>query len=232
MDDDVMTTGLPSVAVAVHGDPAGDHVVSILQDGTVDHMPVGGHIGNAIAAHGLLARVISLFRLAAGVTAANAAAAAPITDSEFEEVEPVSRTATDEADLAAATAASPPMGGLGRYQSIKKVCAGVITEVVLAGCYVQDADGTAVLRPFLPNMTARFQPQVGDYWVVYDDGYQALSPAKAFEEGYVLVAVPEPVSPMPPAAPTKGAGSATDPAEPAATPGQGAAGDEKAADAG
>lgn len=125
MDDDVMTTGLPSVAVAVHGDPAGDHVVSILQDGKSEQMRVGGHIGNAIAAHGLLARVIDLFRLAGGVTAANAAAAAPVADDD---------------------------------QSLE--------------------------------------------------------------------------IPMPPAAPTEGAGSATDPAEPAATPGQGAAGDEKAADAG
>ena len=27
-------------------------------------------------------------------------------------------------------------------------------------------------------------PQLGGYYVVYDDGYSSFSPAKAFEEGY------------------------------------------------
>ena len=30
----------------------------------------------------------------------------------------------------------------------------------------------------------RHKPQVGGYFVVYDDGYRSWSPAKAFEEGY------------------------------------------------
>lgn len=30
----------------------------------------------------------------------------------------------------------------------------------------------------------RHKPQVGGYYVVYDDGYKSFSPAKAFEEGY------------------------------------------------
>jgi hypothetical protein len=34
------------------------------------------------------------------------------------------------------------------------------------------------------DLTARGTPQVGDYFVQYDDGYQSWSPAKAFEEGY------------------------------------------------
>ena len=29
-------------------------------------------------------------------------------------------------------------------------------------------------------------PQPGGYYVVYDDGYESYSPAKAFEEGYTL----------------------------------------------
>ena len=33
-------------------------------------------------------------------------------------------------------------------------------------------------------------PQVGGYYVQYDDGYSSYSPAKAFEEGYVPVGVP------------------------------------------
>jgi len=27
----------------------------------------------------------------------------------------------------------------------------------------------------------------GDYYVVYEDGYKSISPAKAFEEGYTLI---------------------------------------------
>lgn len=30
----------------------------------------------------------------------------------------------------------------------------------------------------------KHNPQAGGYYVVYDDGYQSFSPAKAFEEGY------------------------------------------------
>jgi hypothetical protein len=30
-------------------------------------------------------------------------------------------------------------------------------------------------------------PQAGGYFVLYDDGYEAFSPAKAFEEGYSLI---------------------------------------------
>lgn len=34
------------------------------------------------------------------------------------------------------------------------------------------------------NMFARYTPVPGDYYIVYDDGYKSISPAKAFEEGY------------------------------------------------
>ncbi len=33
----------------------------------------------------------------------------------------------------------------------------------------------------------RHSPQVGGYYVVYADGYESYSPAKAFEEGYTLI---------------------------------------------
>ncbi len=33
----------------------------------------------------------------------------------------------------------------------------------------------------------KHKPQVGGYYVVYDDGYQSWSPAKAFEEGYTKI---------------------------------------------
>lgn len=34
---------------------------------------------------------------------------------------------------------------------------------------------------------AKHKPEVGGYYVVYDDGYKSFSPAKAFEEGYTRV---------------------------------------------
>jgi hypothetical protein len=55
--------------------------------------------------------------------------------------------------------------------------------------------GGAVLVPSdprLPNITvdqaylAKHEPAVGGYFVLYDDGYQSFSPAKAFEDGYTL----------------------------------------------
>jgi hypothetical protein len=35
---------------------------------------------------------------------------------------------------------------------------------------------------------AKHKPEVGGYFVEYVDGYQSFSPAKAFEEGYALIA--------------------------------------------
>lgn len=33
----------------------------------------------------------------------------------------------------------------------------------------------------------KHKPAVGGYYVVYDDGYQSWSPAKAFEDGYARI---------------------------------------------
>jgi len=77
-----------------------------------------------------------------------------------------------------------PNKGLEQFQSVKTVRAGRITEVVPSGCYVLEADGTKVLRTFSPGMTARFAPAPGDYWVVYEGGYESLSPRLPFLQGY------------------------------------------------
>lgn len=37
------------------------------------------------------------------------------------------------------------------------------------------------------SMTARYTPQVGDYVVLYEDGYVSASPKEAFESGYRLI---------------------------------------------
>lgn len=78
------------------------------------------------------------------------------------------------------------LDGLAQYQSIKRVRAGKITEVFSGGCYVMSGGGVAVYYfSFEPGMTARYTPVVGDWWVVYDDGYQSISPSYAFNEGYM-----------------------------------------------
>lgn len=47
----------------------------------------------------------------------------------------------------------------------------------------------------LPDWHAKHKPQVGGYYVVYDDGYASFSPANAFEEGYALLtSIPAPPS--------------------------------------
>jgi len=44
--------------------------------------------------------------------------------------------------------------------------------------------------PFLVDgyFLSKHKPEVGGYFVQYADGYKSFSPAKAFEEGYTLIA--------------------------------------------
>ena len=74
---------------------------------------------------------------------------------------------------------------LADFQSIKRVKAGEITEVVPAGCYVRMQDGTTTLLTYPEGMTARYMPVPGDFWLLYSDGYQSISPRMPFIEGYV-----------------------------------------------
>ena len=37
-------------------------------------------------------------------------------------------------------------------------------------------------------VVSRYLPMPGDYLVIYEDGYRSISPAKAFEDGYTLIA--------------------------------------------
>ena len=41
----------------------------------------------------------------------------------------------------------------------------------------------AVNQPYID----KHNPKIGGYWVLYEDGYQSFSPAKAFEDGYTLI---------------------------------------------
>jgi hypothetical protein len=83
--------------------------------------------------------------------------------------------------------AGSPVMNLAPFQCIKRVTAGEIIEVVAAGCFVKMRDGDAVLLMFEDGMTSRYMPVVGDFWVRYEDGYQAISPRAAFLKGYVPV---------------------------------------------
>lgn len=44
---------------------------------------------------------------------------------------------------------------------------------------------------FPDKMFTRYVPIPGDFYVVYEDGYQSFSPRKAFLEGYTLDAAPD-----------------------------------------
>ncbi len=80
---------------------------------------------------------------------------------------------------------------LPRYKCHKEVYA-----LKIAGIYHPGLDASAVLsfaepgyepHEVAPDWFQKFEPKVGMYYVVYDDGYTSVSPAKAFEEGYTRV---------------------------------------------
>lgn len=72
---------------------------------------------------------------------------------------------------------------LKQWKCHKVVNAGKILEVTPGGVTVETWNGGKIE---LGNeaFVDRHQPEVGGYFVIYDDGYQSYSPAKAFEEGY------------------------------------------------
>ena len=84
-----------------------------------------------------------------------------------------------------------------RYQCHKQVWALKIADVKtddhdIGGHVEAGALVTPVEPGFAPfrvdaSYRRRHQPEVGGYYVVYDDGYKSYSPAKAFEDGYTLL---------------------------------------------
>jgi hypothetical protein len=83
---------------------------------------------------------------------------------------------------------------LPRWKCHKVVSAARISRVMTES----DGSGTLVLRlspddaPVQSHTSVdkeaewmeRFKPAAGGYYVVYEDGYESFSPAKAFEDGY------------------------------------------------
>jgi hypothetical protein len=50
-----------------------------------------------------------------------------------------------------------------------------------------DESSGAAPRKVEYSVVSRYWPKEGDYFVLYEDGYQSISPKKAFEEGYTRV---------------------------------------------
>ena len=77
-----------------------------------------------------------------------------------------------------------------KYICHKEVWADKIIEVLMHFSVVHDRmDYTLRLQDtglvYAPeHFCARSIPEVGDYYVIYSDGYESFSPAKVFEEGY------------------------------------------------
>ena len=69
------------------------------------------------------------------------------------------------------------------YESHKIVKALPVVARGLRELVVQHEDGTRELfEPNLGGMAER--AQIGDYAILYPDGFKSVSPRKAFEEGY------------------------------------------------
>ncbi|MGL4627598.1 MAG: crAss001_48 related protein [Plesiomonas shigelloides] len=84
------------------------------------------------------------------------------------------------------------------YKSHKVVKAAEIVAVIgvcAAGADLRIANPTnhEMEIPYFatPDMLARFIPQVGDYIVLYADGYVSFSPKSAFEDGYSIITEPD-----------------------------------------
>lgn len=94
----------------------------------------------------------------------------------------------------------PGSAEMPKYQCHKKVWALKIKDIVRitaesftgGGAHFDGAmiypDGTGY-APFAVDEAymTKHKPEVGGYYVVYDDGYKSFSPAKAFEDGYTLI---------------------------------------------
>lgn len=81
-----------------------------------------------------------------------------------------------------------------RWQCYKQVYAVKIKDIKLN--YPEKISTGAVIIPegeeypsfsVDHNYMDKHKPEIGGYYVLYDDGYTSYSPAKAFEEGYTRI---------------------------------------------
>lgn len=82
----------------------------------------------------------------------------------------------------------PAMAEMPRYTCHKKVWALKIQNILPSPTH-EGAILSFDERGFAPRHVnqaymQKHDPKVGGYFVIYDDGYESFSPARAFEEGY------------------------------------------------
>lgn len=89
-----------------------------------------------------------------------------------------------------------PKREMPRYKSHKKVHALKIAEIQTPALEPVVWDGHMIIVPadegyasFIvsADYMEKHNPQVGGYFVVYEDGYKSWSPAEAFEGGYTRI---------------------------------------------
>lgn len=79
------------------------------------------------------------------------------------------------------------MSELAEWKCHKVVKAGKVLDAPILTdleVTVEGADGAECEVQVPSNAFARGAPAIGDYIVIYEDGYISWSPAKAFEDGY------------------------------------------------
>lgn len=79
---------------------------------------------------------------------------------------------------------------LPRYQCHKKVSALKIAglqPVVGGAAIITPAEAGYAQFSVDHEYVEKHKPQIGGFYVVYDDGYRSYSPAQAFEEGYTRI---------------------------------------------
>lgn len=78
-----------------------------------------------------------------------------------------------------------------RYKCYKEVNAGKIIEIdpstSMGDLKVETRPGLNVWMDVGIEFFPKHSPQVGGYFVEYEDGYQSYSPADVFESGYTLI---------------------------------------------
>ena len=74
-----------------------------------------------------------------------------------------------------------------RWKCHKEVSAFKITGINIPpeqdGGFVK-ISGDGIVMEVTKEYMGKHRPQVGGYYVLYEDGYHSFSPAKAFEDGY------------------------------------------------
>lgn len=80
------------------------------------------------------------------------------------------------------------MEHLPKYRCIKEVHGFKIGQIIKESTETKliSISGRIIVTVDAPYME-KHNPQINGYYVLYEDGYESYSPAKAFEEGYILI---------------------------------------------